>query len=306
MGKESLNKEENYFLAKWLANEITDDNLKGHISAEDFVAYKKMQKGIDVFEALEAPMDESFLKIKNQLSKNKKGKIIQLNAKWITAIAASVVLLIVSYVGFNNRDTVINTDFGKQKTFALLDGSEVNLNAKSTITYNKNKWEGKRELSLKGEAFFKVKKGSTFTVNTTSGSITVVGTQFNIKVSDTYFEVICYEGKVEVISGSEIFLLQQGEGVRKIEANNLEKLKQTLKNPTWLTGESSYHKVPLKVVINELEQQFGVEFDRALIDESMIYTGSFDNKDLNIALASVFKPMGINYKSTGNNKIELR
>ncbi len=306
MEKESLHNEENYFLAKWLANEITDDDLKNHVSAEDFVAYKKMQKGIDVFEALEAPMDESFLKIKDQLSNKKKGKVIQLNTKWITAIAASVVLLIVSYVGFSNKDIIINTDFGKQKTFALLDGSEVNLNAKSTITYNKNKWEGKRELSLEGEAFFKVKKGSIFTVNTTSGSITVVGTQFNIKASDSYFEVICYEGKVEVISGSETILLQQGDGVRKIDSSNLEKLKQTLKNPTWLTGESSYHKVPLKVVINELEQQFGVEFDKALIDENMIYTGSFDNKDLNIALASVFKPMGINYKSTGNNKIELR
>jgi ferric-dicitrate binding protein FerR (iron transport regulator) len=39
------------------------------------------------------------------------------------------------------------------------------------------------------EAYFQVKKGQTFSVNTTDGVVKVLGTHFNVKQRKNYFEV---------------------------------------------------------------------------------------------------------------------
>jgi ferric-dicitrate binding protein FerR (iron transport regulator) len=46
------------------------------------------------------------------------------------------------------------------------------------------------------EAYFQVKKGQTFSVNTTDGVVKVLGTHFNVKQRKNYFEVNCFEGLV--------------------------------------------------------------------------------------------------------------
>jgi len=61
------------------------------------------------------------------------------------------------------------------------------LNSKSTISFNKTDWKNNRQLTLDGEAYFKVEKGSTFTVNTNNGSVTVLGTQFNVNSTRRFF-----------------------------------------------------------------------------------------------------------------------
>ena len=68
----------------------------------------------------------------------------------------------------------------------------------TTLKYASNKWDKKRRVRLEGEAFFKVAKGSTFTVDTKTGSVKVLGTQFNVKNRIGFFEVVCYEGLVGV------------------------------------------------------------------------------------------------------------
>ena len=72
------------------------------------------------------------------------------------------------------------------------------LNSKSTITFNKHNWDTNRTLELNGEAFFDVEKGNTFTVKTSQGNVSVLGTEFNVNASVDFFRVSCYEGKVKV------------------------------------------------------------------------------------------------------------
>jgi ferric-dicitrate binding protein FerR (iron transport regulator) len=64
------------------------------------------------------------------------------------------------------------------------------LNAASKLSFNEKKWADQRALTLEGEAFFKVQKGQTFSVNTTAGVITVLGTQFNVKERKTILKYI--------------------------------------------------------------------------------------------------------------------
>ena len=82
--------------------------------------------------------------------------------------------------------------------FHLPDSSFVALNMGSELYYTKKGWQTERRVELKGEAFFKVKKGSIFEVETDQGIISVLGTEFNVKSWNNYFEVTCYSGLVRV------------------------------------------------------------------------------------------------------------
>ncbi len=132
-----------------------------------------------------------------QKTSNKKVK--KLIPNWMFAAAASIALLFSTVYYLTGTNESFSTSFGEQLALVLPDGSEVLLNSKSTLSYKKSDWfDGKRTLELTGEGYFKVKKGSTFSVNSTNGNVSVLGTQFNVKTNPSYFEVLCYEGRVQV------------------------------------------------------------------------------------------------------------
>ena len=301
----NITKENETFLAKWLEGTISDLELKNLVSEDDFIAYKKIKKGILVLDELEKPLSSSFGSIQNKIKQRQKEKSKRQNIRWGISIAASLLILFGLFSTFNNLETKIETANGEQKSIFLLDGSEVILNAKSEISYIKNAWEENRELNLKGEAYFKVKKGSTFTVHTDYGDVTVLGTQFNVNASNDYFEVTCFEGKVKVTNSDIEYLLNPTNSFRKINGNHIEKQNDDNISPTWIYGESTFKSVPLKYVIIALEKQYNIEIDASKVDSSIIFTGSFSHKEIDIALASVFKTMNIKYLKKENKIIEL-
>ncbi|WP_339663294.1 FecR family protein [uncultured Polaribacter sp.] len=289
------------FLAKWLEGEISDSELKNLVSDEDYKAFIKIKAGIDVFVEVEKPLDATFKSIKEKIkvktNKKPKGKIINLYAKIAIAVAASVVLFFSIQTLFLNTDVEYQSNFGEQQTIALLDGSEVILNAKSQLKYNKNDWKNNREVFLNGEAFFKVQKGSTFTVVTDNGRITVLGTEFNVNSHHKFFEVICYQGRVKVVNNNKKYILTPHKSIRNIHGTTFEEnLNLRTIRPTWIDGESNFRSVPLSEVITALENQFNVKINSDSIDDSQLFTGSFDNKNIKVALASVFSAINMNYQ----------
>ena len=306
--KKITTNEDDVFLNDWIEGKINDNQLKEKVSPEDFIIYKKIKKSISLLNDFNEPLDNMLLKVKNnkiKLSQNKpkKVKVINLYTKWAISIAASILIIFGAINLLSNPTVLIENNLGGQEEFALLDGSQVILNDNSTLEYNKDDWKKSRELKLTGEAYFKVKKGSTFLVNTKFGTVTVIGTQFIVNVKNNNLDVICYEGKVKVSNQYNTHFLTPGEAV----ILNGEKMKNRTVNataPSWVSGEFYFNKTPLKEVIDTLEEQFNIEFDRSNINQTTIFTGSFNNKNLKIALASVFKPMNIKYKSV-NNKIIL-
>tara|TARA_R110000787_G_scaffold59922_8_gene135853 strand:+ start:18674 stop:19591 length:918 start_codon:yes stop_codon:yes gene_type:complete len=303
--KEKLITEGERFLAKWLDGTISDTKLKDLVSEEDFIAYKKLKNGLDVLEELERPVAPSFTIVKNSIDQKRKDIKMRQSFKWGISIAASILVIFGLFFAFNSQEISYETSYAEQKTINLPDGSEVVLNAKSVINFTEKDWETNRSIKLNGEAFFKVKKGSTFTVQTSNGQVTVLGTQFNVKDTDAFFEVVCYEGKVSVTNNKKEYILSPGNSVRKIIGYDSKKYDSEKRFPSWLKGESSFVSVPLKYVILELEKQYNLEIDANKIDDSIIFTGSFSNKDLKLALASVFKTMNIKYMKEENGILRL-
>ena len=303
--KENLTKEEESFLAKWLDGTISDLTLKELVSEQDFIDYKKIKSGLELLDELNRPVATSFNALNNSIHKKRNFKHSQATFKWGLSIAASILVVLGCYFAFNFEEITYKTSYAEQKTINLPDGSEVVLNAKSVINFNEKDWLNNRTILLKGEAFFKVKKGSTFSVQTSNGLVRVLGTQFNVKDTDTFFEVVCYEGKVSVTNNKKEYVLSPGNAIRKVDGKDSEKHNKENSLPSWLNGESSFVSVPLKYVILELEKQYNIEIDAHRIDDSIIFTGSFSNKDLKLALVSVFKTMDIHYVKEKNGVLSL-
>ena len=105
-----------------------------------------------------------------------------------------------------------------------------------------------RDVNLNGEAFFEVKKGVPFTVNTANGNVSVLGTSFYVTSRNELLDVKCFTGKVKVNSNNaEVFLLR-GEGVSSVSKTKY--MHSSLKK--WEKGDLSFDNVPLNIVLEDL------------------------------------------------------
>ena len=173
----------------------------------------------------------------------------------------------------------------------------------STVAFNKNKWSDNREVLLNGEAFFKVAKGSKFDVKTSDGTISVLGTQFNVKQRDGYFEVTCFEGLVAVTHNGNITKLKPGHRFAYIDGKLIINEKENKLQPSWMLNESTFTSRPLRFVINELERQYNVSVDASSIDVEQLVTIGFPHKNLDLALEFVTSPLGLTYTKTNSTII---
>lgn len=302
MKKQDLHNENDTFLAEWLAGDLTDEQLRELVTPEDFMAFLKIRKGIETTEALDGSIDKSLEQIKSRMSE-KRGVVRTIQpTRWLVGIAASIIILFGLFTFLDDDIIRYNTNYGEQQNLVLLDGSEVILNARSVLSYNEDDWTANRAITLNGEAYFKVEKGSTFTVNTENGSVSVLGTQFDVNAFSDYFEVTCYEGKVRVETQNESYILVPGQTVRRINGDPADQWESSVNVPSWIAGESTFKSVPIKYVISTLESQYDIKINAEDIDDSIIYTGSFTHEDLGVALQTVFKSLDLNYieKEKGN------
>lgn len=233
-------------------------------------------------------------------------KTINLNNSWWKYGAAVVVLGLIFVFYYRNFVPQHHTETahkGFTHDVTLPDGSTVNLNAESTISYDEERFQAGRYISLKGEAFFQVEKGKTFQVNTEMGIVTVLGTSFNIYARNQDWVVTCYTGKVSVKdqSGEEVILTKGQEAVYK---NGTFVTSSHYSNqPDWQKGLFNYSNASLETVFEELQRQFNVRFIYKNADiQKMRFSGTISNKSLEKALEVISKSMGINYKINNKKK----
>jgi transmembrane sensor len=230
------------------------------------------------------------------------------------AIAASllvVALLAVTIARFAGEKTV-KAARGEILTISLPDHTEVTLNSESSISYRRMGWKNRRLVSLSGEAYFNVVEGPGFSVVFQSGSVTVVGTSFNLFTRDSDFEVYCRNGSIliesEVAHLSE--MLVSGEGLRSETTEEGYRVTRfempDEKEIAWIKGEFYYENVPLDNVFSEIERQFNITINAPGVDLSRRYSGIFRRGNLEEALDMVCIPMNLEYSRTGEREITVK
>ncbi len=298
--------DKDYLIKKWLEDELTPAELKNFEALEDFDMHIKILEGAKYFKASDvseaADMNTFYERLgNNKVSKNK-------NSTWYTPflrIAALIVVLLgIGSLFFVNNNSSINSSIGEKISVTLPDASEVVLNSKSEIVFNKRNWEDKRELTLEGEAFFKVTKGSTFDVITSTGRVSVLGTQFNVKNRKGYFEVQCFEGLVSVHYDEREIKISAGKTFKILDQLATSSITTEVA-PQWINNISSFKSVPFYEVLKEFERQYDVVFSLQNIDTSRIFTGGFVHTNLEDGLKSITLPLDLEYKIDSKKYIIL-
>ena len=290
-------------ISKWLDNNLNNLELEAFKKLEDYDELVKLDRNLQGFKA--DSYDPAF-ELNNVLLSIKSKK--QRSVKWFKPfmkIAAILAICFSLYYYTTTLDTTITTAFAQKTTLSLPDDSSVSLNAKSLLIFNKKDWKKERDVELEGEAFFKVSKGSSFNVITKTGTVTVYGTQFNVKQRDKYFEVICYEGIVGVTYNSQLTKLKAGDSFLIIDGKLIVTEKENNATPSWLNNESQFKSLPYREVLAEFERQYGVSIVAKNMDENQLFTGSFSHSNIDIALKSITLPLHLKYSKT-NNTITLK
>ncbi|WP_236973673.1 FecR family protein [Membranihabitans maritimus] len=247
-------------------------------------------------------------KIEKELSKlnatiDKKGSILptinQVKSNWSPwKIAASLLVLIMAgFWGireiYMNGVQTYHTDFGERQEITLSDGTEVVMNANSTIEFVRKR---PRNIKMNGEVFFNVQKktetGEKFTVQTSDLDIEVLGTVFNVNTRSEKTEVLLEEGSVQLhMVQQESVLMHPGDLISYSEETNTlvrqEKVKTDIVT-SWKDGILIFDNTPLREALKLLENIYNikVKYENQTTAEKIL-VGGIPNDNLELSLKTL-------------------
>lgn len=295
--------EENYELAKWLAGEMSEKELLAFQNTPEYAAYAKIA---EYSSQLKTPDFDADLLFQNTIKHKKVApKVIPFyQSKWMRIAAIFVVLLGLS---FFFRTTITSTEVaynGQKTNFSLPDNSQIVLNSGSQIQYKKWNWDNNRKLELDGEAYFRVAHGKKFQVNTNLGTVTVLGTQFNVKARKNRFDVTCYEGRVKVNYDNKEVIITKGTSVT-FDNEYFDRKNITAQKPEWTANEIVFKKEKLQSIIDELQRQYGYEIILNCKENTQLFSGTLPSNNIKTALEIVTSIFHLKISKFENKKIIL-
>jgi transmembrane sensor len=279
-----MDKKDDTFLARWLEDDLSPDELHALENSTEYPTLLNIRQN---FTRLQPPRtnDGAILAEVLRHDKIRKRKVFQLYKK--TAFAVAAMLIVLLGVGYYlTLPKNLAAPNGQTYAFALPDASEVLLNSGSDASYRSWNWDSNREIALHGEAYFKVAKGQKFTVETKLGTVTVLGTQFNVRARDNRFEVTCYEGKVRVWSPSGKQILLPGQRIIFGSGISAEVIATKSTSPEWTRHELLFENETYAAVLAELERKYNVKIESSL-QTRQLFSGSIPDNDLDSALKIV-------------------
>ena len=238
-------------------------------------------------------------------------KVVRLYTTWGKYAAVAVILILLGTSLFMRFYTtsVVSIE-GRHLSHILPDGSKVDLNAASSISYHPYWWRISRQVKFSGEGFFEVAKGKTFEVVSLHGRTTVLGTTFNIYSRKHEYVVTCIAGRVRVEAvetGNQVILNPDEKAV--LDKHGIFEISYNIDSEntvSWVNNQFIFTSVPLYRVIEEISRQYGVKIKHSL-PQGYSYSGGFSkNNSVEEVLNLVCKPFGINFVANGDGVYVLK
>lgn len=234
-------------------------------------------------------------------------------------VAASLFVIIgVGYLSqryvFSPREMISAQAGDELVLLTLEDGSRVSLNSNSELFYPEKFRGGKRQVQLKGEAFFEVVKNpdKPFLINIEARAIVeVLGTSFNIRSerSGEAISVQVVEGRVALSEAdgdadgskdghadSKIpgLILEKGEQASMTGGTILRKEEIDKNMLSWKTGILYFDQSFIGDVVNQLTSHYKIQI---LLDKSvpgdLQFTSTIDNQELESVLEEMSMVLGL-------------
>ncbi|WP_372773074.1 FecR family protein [Mangrovibacterium sp.] len=248
----------------------------------------------------EDPKEAIWAKMENQLTEKEAApaRVIFLYRKeFRLAVAALVAVMLAMSAFMRYYADSYQIKAGEHLVVKLPDNSQVHMNAESSISYHPFWWAFARDLEFEGEAYFEVKKGSRFQVESTNGTTTVLGTSFNIYSRNEAYRVTCLTGKVKVSNpaGTEQVVLEPNE---KAEWGGDAFFKinyESQQDIAWTTNQFVFTARSVHEVFDEIARQYNIQIEVA-DGIAYTYSGNFmKQNDIRSVLGYVCRPFGLNF-----------
>src|SRR5579863_5427842 len=219
-----------------------------------------------------------------------------------------------NYTSSNEKPTeilynILTTPRARKATVILADGTQVWLNAASSVKYPTAFAGKERRVEITGEAYFETKKNAQmpFVVRRVGSDeiIQVLGTRFNVNAYDDEdaMKTTLLEGSVKVIRGKNSSILRPGQqailgnrnddGIRVVDDTNIDEVM------AWKNGRFQFSNMDLKTIMRQLTRWYDVDvvFEGKVPD---IRVGGFIHKDVNLSIVMEFLgENGVHYKIDG-------
>ena len=194
--------------------------------------------------------------------------------------------------------------------FTLGDGTMVYMNSASEITFPVPFVADMREVSVKGEVYFEVRRDTArpFIVYAGGVAVTVLGTKFNVAAyaEKRGVETTLVEGSVRVCNGEQEVMLVPGE--QAVASNNGAIVKRQVDTHmyiSWMEGIFEFEAMPLPEIMEQLARWYDMEFrfnGEELYDRC--FTGIFErNENLNDILEVIEKTTNVRFDIKGNSVV---
>ena len=215
---------------------------------------------------------------------------IRARRRWLRFSAAAAVLILIS--AFTTRHLIHTEDpvqmfsvqapQGTNSRISLPDGSQVWLNAGSTLNYRSDFNRSSRDIGLSGEAYFEVARNADlpFRVQARGCTFTVLGTRFNISAYDEDPDVLAalMEGSLQFESSRSTETMVPGDLItydcRTMEASRRQ--VDTDQFRSWIDGIIRYDAISLPALLRRLAREYDVKIE--------LCTDAFDDKTFRISL----------------------
>jgi ferric-dicitrate binding protein FerR (iron transport regulator) len=239
-----------------------------------------------------------------------KATILTLTRSRTTYWVAAAVILI-AFIGFywlipQPQLEMVAQSGAEIEVVTLADGSVITLRQNSKLRKKSTRKKSPRSYVLEGEAFFEVVSDPDlpFSVETNSGTVTVLGTQFMLSTWGDKTQVYLQEGRVQFTSkqANDYVILTSGESAQ-IKKGILQQATVTKEDifTDWMKNTIVFEGSLPEEVAAELKQHFGVSLDLSQLQDNITITGTLQLKsvqqsleDLGLVLGGTFRLMAEN------------
>ncbi|MEI9806805.1 MAG: FecR family protein [Bacteroidota bacterium] len=216
-----------------------------------------------------------------------------------------------AYIAENDKSSeavynTMSTPRGGQYRLTLPDGTEVWLNAASSITYPTAFTGNERNVTISGEAYFEVAKDASkpFHVKVNEMTIEVLGTHFNVNAyqDESVIKTTLLEGAVKVVSGNASGLLKPGQQAQLHKDGNIALINDanTEEAVAWKNGGFYFEEADIKSIMRQVERWYNVK----VAYQGEIPEGHYKGRpSRNLTLTQmlkVFEYSGLKFKIEGN------
>jgi transmembrane sensor len=232
-----------------------------------------------------------------------------INSQGNTAISSKNGKVIYAKAGVAATEQVFNTiatPRGGQYQVVLSDGTQVWLNASSSLHYPVVFNSNERKVELTGEAYFEVAKNAShpFIVNVKDVNVKVLGTHFNIMSFDDEDRIATtlLEGAVNVTKRNESVLMKPGQQIRyynngKTEIKNDVDVEEVV---AWKNGKFHFADADIKTIMRQLSRWYNIDVSYAGNIPQTMFGGIIGRKQNVNELLKLFELTGkVHFKIEG-------